>query len=92
VIKIYKTTISTLVLYKCGTYSLTLNEEHTLMVSENRVLRRIFVPKRYEVRGGWRMLYNEELDSLSCGNENSTHQCFLKMVFFMEYHSLHVYH
>jgi hypothetical protein len=45
------------------------------MVSENRVLRRIFVPKRYEVRGGWRMLYNEEVDSLSCGNENSTYQC-----------------
>jgi hypothetical protein len=28
-------------------------------VFENRVLRRIFVPKRDEVRGGWRKLHNE---------------------------------
>jgi hypothetical protein len=30
-------------------------------VSENRVLRRIFGPKRYEVTGDWRKLHNEEL-------------------------------
>jgi hypothetical protein len=30
-------------------------------VFENRVLRRIFGPKRYEVTGEWRKLYNEEL-------------------------------
>jgi hypothetical protein len=30
-------------------------------VFENRVLRRIFGPKRDEVAGGWRKLHNEEL-------------------------------
>jgi hypothetical protein len=33
-------------------------------VSENRVLRRIFGPKRDEVVGGWRRLHNEELHNL----------------------------
>jgi hypothetical protein len=33
-------------------------------VFENRVLRRIFGPKRDEVTGGWRKLHNEELHSL----------------------------
>jgi hypothetical protein len=33
-------------------------------VSENRVLRRIFGPKRSEMTGGWRKLHNEELRSL----------------------------
>jgi hypothetical protein len=33
-------------------------------VSENRVLRRIFEPKREEVAGGWRRLHNEELHNL----------------------------
>jgi hypothetical protein len=41
--------------------SLTLREEHRLRVVENRVLRRIFGPKRDEVTGGWRKLINEEL-------------------------------
>ena len=36
------------------------------MVSENRVLRRIFGPKRDEVTGEWRKLHNEELDGLYC--------------------------
>jgi hypothetical protein len=49
------------VLYGCETWSLTLREEHTLKVFENRVLRRIFGPKRDEVTGDWRKLYNEEL-------------------------------
>jgi hypothetical protein len=31
---------------------------------ENRVLRRIFGPKRDEVAGGWRKLHNEELPNL----------------------------
>jgi hypothetical protein len=39
-------------------------EEHRLRVSENRVLRRIFGPKREEVAGDWRKLCNEELYSL----------------------------
>jgi hypothetical protein len=41
-----------------------VREEHRLRVSENRVLRRIFVPKREEVAGGWRRLHNEELHNL----------------------------
>jgi hypothetical protein len=36
----------------------------TFCQSENRVLRRIFVPKREEVMGGWRRLHNEELHNL----------------------------
>jgi hypothetical protein len=44
--------------------SLTLREEHRLRVFENRVLRRIFGPKRDEVTGGWRKLHNEELRNL----------------------------
>jgi hypothetical protein len=43
---------------------LTLREEHRLRVSENRVLRRIFGLKRYEVTGEWRKLHNEELRDL----------------------------
>jgi hypothetical protein len=44
--------------------SLTLREEHRLKVFENRVLRRIFGPKREEVAGGWKRLHNEELRKL----------------------------
>jgi hypothetical protein len=36
-------------------------EEHRLKVFENRVLRRIFGPKRDEVIGGWRKLHNENI-------------------------------
>jgi hypothetical protein len=39
-------------------------EKHRLRVSENRVLRRIFGPKREEVAGGWRRQHNEELHNL----------------------------
>jgi hypothetical protein len=39
-------------------------EEHRLRVFENRVLRRIFGPKRDEVKGGRRKLYNEELHNV----------------------------
>jgi hypothetical protein len=45
-IRIYKTIILPVVLYGCETWSLTLREEHRLRVFENRVLRRIFGPKR----------------------------------------------
>jgi hypothetical protein len=51
------------VLYGCGTWSLTLNEECRLRAFENRILRRIFRPKRDE-NGEWRRLHNEELHSL----------------------------
>jgi hypothetical protein len=62
-IKIYKTVILPVVLYGCETWSLTLREEHRLRVFENRVLRRIFGPKREE-DGSLRKLYNDELHSL----------------------------
>jgi hypothetical protein len=42
----------------------TLREEHRLRLFENRVLRRIFRPKRDEVTGEWRKLHNEELRHL----------------------------
>jgi hypothetical protein len=48
----------------CETWSLTLREEHRLRVFENRVLRRIFGPKRDEVTRGWRKLHNGELHNL----------------------------
>jgi hypothetical protein len=52
------------VLYGCETWSLILREEHRLRMFENRVLRRIFGPKRDEVTGGWRKLHNKELHGL----------------------------
>jgi hypothetical protein len=52
------------VLYECETWSLTLREEHILRLFENRVLRRIFGPKRDEVTGEWRKLHNDELHDL----------------------------
>jgi hypothetical protein len=63
-LKIYKTVIVPVVLYGCESLSLTLREEHRLRVFENRVLRRIFGPKRDEVMGGCRKLHNEELHGL----------------------------
>jgi hypothetical protein len=63
-VRIYKTIILPVVLYACETWSLPLREEHKLRVFENRVLRRIFGPKRDEVTGGWRKLHNEELHNL----------------------------
>jgi hypothetical protein len=50
-IKIYRTIILPVVLYGCETWSLTLMEERRLRVIENRVLRRIFGPKRDGVTG-----------------------------------------
>jgi hypothetical protein len=47
-----------------GLWSLTIREEHRLRVFENRLLRRIFGPKRDEVTGEWRKLHNEELRDL----------------------------
>ena len=47
-----------------GTWSLILREEHRLRVFENRVLRRIFGPRRDGVTGEWRRLHNEELNDL----------------------------
>jgi hypothetical protein len=55
-IKIYKTVILSVVLYGCETWSLTYR-------NTDRVLRRIFGPKREE-DGSWRKLHNDELHSL----------------------------
>jgi hypothetical protein len=63
-VKIYKTIILPVVLYGCETWSLTLREENILRVFENRVLKRIFGPKKDEVTGEWRKLHNEELHIL----------------------------
>jgi len=41
-------------------------KKRRLRVFENRVLRRIFGPKRDEVTGEWRKLHNEELNDLYC--------------------------
>ena len=53
-----------MVLYGCETWSLTLREERRLRVFENRVLRKVFGPKRDEETGEWKMLHNEELNDL----------------------------
>jgi hypothetical protein len=63
-IKIYKNMILPMVLCVCETWSLTLKEEHRLMLFENRMQRRIFGPKREEVTGGWQRLLNEGLHKL----------------------------
>ena len=52
------------VLYECDTWSPTLWEERWVRVFENRVLRRIFGPKRDEVTEEWRKLHNEALNDL----------------------------
>jgi hypothetical protein len=63
-VKIYKTIMLSVVMYEYETWSLTLRKEYRLRVFENRVLRRIFVPKGDEVTGEWRKLYNEKPHNL----------------------------
>jgi hypothetical protein len=63
-VKTHKTIILPVVLYGCETWSVALREEHRLRVFENRVLKRIFGPKRDEVTGEWRKLYSGELRNL----------------------------
>ena len=65
-IKIYRTIIFPVVMYGCETWSLTLREERKQRVFENKVLRRIFGPRKDEVTGEWRKLHNEELNDLYC--------------------------
>ena len=67
-IKIYRNIIVPLILYECETWSITLRKESKLRVFENRVLRRIFGPKRDELTGEWRKLHNEELNDLYSPN------------------------
>jgi hypothetical protein len=63
-IRIHRTLIPPVVLYGCETWSLISREEHRLRVFENRVLRRIFGPKKDEMTGEWKKLHNEELRDL----------------------------
>ena len=65
-IKIYRTITFPVVLYRCATWSLKLREEGRLRMFENRVMRRIFRPRREEVTGEWRKLHNEELNDFYC--------------------------
>jgi hypothetical protein len=60
-VKIYRTVLLPVVLYGCETWSLILREECRLKVFENRVLRRIFGPKRDEEAGDGRRLHKKEL-------------------------------
>jgi len=63
-IKIYRTIILPVVFYGCETWSLTLRKEHRLRAFENRVLRRIFGPKRDEVTWEWKKLPKEEINEM----------------------------
>jgi hypothetical protein len=60
-IRMYKSMILPVVVYGCETWSLTLRREHRLRVFENRVLKRIFEPRRDEVTGEWRKFHDKEL-------------------------------
>jgi len=51
-------------MYGCETWSLTLREEHSLRLFENRVLRSIFGPEREEVTREWGKLHKEGLNDL----------------------------
>jgi hypothetical protein len=59
-----------MVIYGRETWTLTVREENKLRVFVNRVLRRIFGPKRDGVTRGWRKLHNEELRDLYSSNKN----------------------
>jgi hypothetical protein len=72
-VKIYKTIILPVVLCGCETWSVTLREKHRLTVFENKVLRRIFGPKRDEVTGEWRKFNNGELHNLHSSPDINRH-------------------
>jgi hypothetical protein len=63
-VRIYKTITLLLVLYGRESCCLTLREEYKLRVFENKILRRIFEPKRDGMAGGWRKLQNDEQNNL----------------------------
>jgi hypothetical protein len=63
-VKMYRVVILPVILCECETWSLTLTEEHRPRVFENKVLRKVFGPKKDEVSGEWRRLHNEELHAL----------------------------
>jgi len=60
-IKIYRTVILPVDLYGCGNWSFSLRKERKLGLFENRVLRKIFGPRKDEVTGEWRRLHNQGL-------------------------------
>jgi len=62
----YRIIIVPVVLYGCETWLLTWRENRRLKLFENRVLRRIFGPKRDEVTREWRKLHKEGLNDLYC--------------------------
>jgi hypothetical protein len=64
-----KIKILPVILYVCETWSLTLREVRRLRMFENRVLRKIFGPKRDEVTGEWRRRHKEEFYDL-CSSPN----------------------
>jgi hypothetical protein len=64
-IRIYKIIILPVALYGCEIWSLALREEYRLRAFENRVLRRIFGPKKDEVTRGCKKLHNELLNVYS---------------------------
>jgi len=63
-IEIYITIILPVVLYGCETWSLTMRDGRRLRVFENKVLGRIFEPKRDELIEEWRKLHNEQFNDL----------------------------
>jgi hypothetical protein len=65
-IEIHRTIIPPVVFYGWKTWSLTLREELRLRVFQNRVLSRIFGPKRNEATREWRKLHKVKLNGLYC--------------------------
>ena len=65
-IKIYMTLTLPVVLYGCENWSFALREENRSTIFENRVLRRIFGPKRDEITMEWRKIHNEGINDLYC--------------------------
>jgi len=63
-IKIYRTVILSVRLYGCETWSVIFREEYMLRVSVNRMLWKIFGPKRAEGAGDWRKVYHKEFYDL----------------------------
>jgi hypothetical protein len=50
-----------IVLHEDETWCLILKERHGLRVYGNKLMRRVFGPRRKDVTGGWRRLQNEKL-------------------------------
>ena len=67
-IKISRTIILPVVLYRCDAWSLTVTEQCRLRAFENRMLSKTFGPKKYKVTGEWRKLHNQKLIDLSSPN------------------------